>query len=71
MSLEKINDAHEEDEPGLRASAEYVEALVRAEEASGIPTSRHALRRAVPEFRSGTATSVTMLSGRSVDVLES
>ena len=39
-SLEKINDAYEEDEAGLRASAQYVEGLVRAEEAAGISTSR-------------------------------
>ena len=39
VSLEKINAA-DEDAAGLRASAEYVEGLVRAEEASGIPTSR-------------------------------
>lgn len=42
-SLEKINAA-DEDSAGLRASAEYVEGLVRAEEASGILTSRCAFR---------------------------
>ena len=49
MSLEKINAA-DEDAAGLRASAEYVEGLVRAEEVSGIPTSRCAFREGSKEL---------------------